>query len=229
MEPAEIEWLCSVFQETPYDGDSPQPKRMKFSDVPSELQQHFPGKEYSVYETSRYIHQAFPTCETKRSGKERHTYLTGLERKCHPRPVVADPTSSLQAAIEQLKHRVAELEAKENLREVVCRQAAEIARHSSVVTQGPVSVEALTSLDMRSIVSELATRAPDLYQLCMTIGDTQRSHSEEDSGGGTTTEEIKVVSAICSLLNARSARTKGLQLLLGMMLVARGTSRQVQC
>ena len=35
--------------------------------------------------------------------------------------------------------------------------------------------------------------------------------------------------SLCSILNARSARTKGLQLLMGMMLMARATSRQVQC
>ena len=59
---------------------------MKSSDVSSELA---PTVLSSMYETSRYIHQAFPNCETKCIGKERHTYLTGLERKCHPQPVVA--------------------------------------------------------------------------------------------------------------------------------------------
>ena len=39
--------------------------------------------------------------------------------------------------------------------------------------------------------------------------------------------EIKAVTSLCSLLNARSVRTKGLQLLISMMLVARATSKQV--
>lgn len=60
MESAESKWLKSIFQETQYDGDSPHPKRMKFSEVSGELQQHFPHKEFTPYETSRYIQEAFP-------------------------------------------------------------------------------------------------------------------------------------------------------------------------
>lgn len=219
MESAEIKWLQSTFQETPYDGDSPRPKRMKFSDVSDELQHHFPDREYTSYETSRYIHQAFPNAESKR-GKGRQTYLLGLERKFLPEP--AGDTSSLLMQIQQLKDRVRELE-KDRLGEVFCRQADEIIQHKGIVTQGPVSLEAFNSLDLHSIITELSTRAPDLFQLCMTIGDTSRNKQEDEI----TTEEIKAVSAMCSLLNARSARTKGLQLLMGMMLIARGTSRQV--
>ena len=40
-------------------------------------------------------------------------------------------------------------------------------------------------------------------------------------------EELKAVIALCTLLNARSARVKGLQLMVSLMLVARATSRQV--
>ena len=54
-----------------------------------------------------------------------------------------------------------------------------------------------------------------------TLGDTTRNR--EDA----TTEEVKVVASMCSLLNARSARMNGLQLLVSMMLVARATSREV--
>ena len=40
-------------------------------------------------------------------------------------------------------------------------------------------------------------------------------------------EELKAVMALCTLLNARSARVKGLQLMVSLMLVARATGRQV--
>ena len=40
-------------------------------------------------------------------------------------------------------------------------------------------------------------------------------------------EELKAVMALCTLLNARSARTKGFQLMVSLMLVARATGRQV--
>ena len=39
--------------------------------------------------------------------------------------------------------------------------------------------------------------------------------------------EIKVLVSLCTLLNARSSRTIGLQLFLSLMLVARGTAKQV--
>ena len=74
--------------------------------------------------------------------------------------------------------------------------------------------------DLDSIISELRFCAPDLYQLFMTLGDTQRHQEEEE----VTTENVKAVSALCSTLNAQSARSKGLQLLLGMMLIARQVS-----
>ena len=92
--------------------------------------------------------------------------------------------------------------------------------HASAVTQGPTSLEGFRQFDLDSIISELRFRAPDLYQLFMTVGDTQ----EEEE---VTTENVKAVSALCSTLSAQSARCKGLQLLLGIMLIARGTSKQV--
>lgn len=226
MESAESKWLKSIFQETQYDGDSPHPKRMKFSEVSGELQQHFPYKEFTPYETSRYIQEAFPNTESRRCGKARQTHLLGLERKCTLEPV-AD-TTDLLMQIQQLKCRIAELEKKsaeleKKSEEVLCHQADEIIQHRTVVTQGPVSLEAFHHLDLDSIVTELRTYAPDLYHLCMAIGNTKRNQQKDE----VTTEEIKVISSMCSLLNARSARVKGLQLLMGMMLVARGTSRQV--
>ena len=82
MESEEIKWLKSVFREAEYDCDSPQPKRVKFSDVSDdhELQKHFP-KEYSSRDSSLIIHEAFPNADSKRFGKARQTYLLGLERQ----------------------------------------------------------------------------------------------------------------------------------------------------
>lgn len=221
MESTEIKWLRSTFQETQYDSECPQPKRMKYSDVSDELQQHF-HKEYTAYETSRYICAAFPNTENKRCGKARQLHLLGLERKCTPEPV-AD-TAGLLMQIQELKQRVTKLEEEKKSGEIFCRQADELIQHKTVVTQGPATLAAFYSLDLHSIIAELRTRAPDLYHLCMTIGDVNRNQKKEE----VTTEEIKAVSSMCSLLNARSARMKGLQLLMGMMLVARGTSRQVR-
>ena len=95
--------------------------------------------------------------------------------------------------------------------------------HASVVKHGPSSITAFRELDLASIIAKLQFQAPDLYHLYMMVGDTKRNQDD----GEMTTEEIKAVASMCSLLNARSANMKGLQLLMSMMLVARATSRQV--
>ncbi len=98
MESIESKWLQSVFQETHYDSESPQPKRMKFSEVSDELQQHFSNKQYTQYETSNYIREAFPNTKSKRCGIGRQTHLLGLER------TVASTSDDTADLLEQIQH-----------------------------------------------------------------------------------------------------------------------------
>ena len=121
----------------------------------------------------------------------------------------------------ELRARIQELE--RTSAPSLCSQADRVIRHKSPVSQGPSSLSAFYELDFDSIASELKSCAPDLYQFYMTLGDTKRNQEK----GEVTTEEVKAVSSLCSLLNARSARMTGLQLLVSMMLVARATSKQV--
>ena len=215
------EWLKSIFQES---DSGPQPKRMKFSEVSDEIQQQFTGKSFTPYEISRIIQETFPNTESKACGKARHKHLLGLERRSCPSTSAESDIGrdDLLVQIQQLKDRVAELEKKSE--QVLCHQADEVIRHKSAVTHGPTTLEAFQQFDLESITSELRNRAPDLYHLFMTLGDTKRNQEKDE----VTTENIKAISAICSTLSARSARSKGLQLLMGMMLIARGTSKQVQ-
>jgi hypothetical protein len=81
------------------------------------------------------------------------------------------------AEIQQLKDRIAVLERKSV--EVLCHQADEIIQHKSTVTQGPTSLEGFHQLDFESIATELQTRAPDLYQIFMALGDTQRNKQKK--------------------------------------------------
>ena len=73
---------------------------------------------------------------------------------------------------------------------------------------------------MSAVISELQSDCPELYKQ---LGSTQRNARD----GARPDEELKAVMALCTLLNARSARTKGLQLMVSLMLVARATGRQV--
>ena len=73
---------------------------------------------------------------------------------------------------------------------------------------------------MSAVISELQSNCPELYKQ---LGSTQRNARD----GARPDEELKAVMALCTLLNARSARVKGLQLMVSVMLVARATGRQV--
>ena len=76
---------------------------------------------------------------------------------------------------------------------------------------------------MCGLIDELKSSCPELYKLMQHLGNTQRNAV----AGSIPDEELKTVMAICTLLNARSARVKGLQLMISVMLVARGIGRQV--
>ena len=228
-----------MFQETEFELDSPHPKRTKFSEVSAELHMKFPEQKYSPLEVSKLVQQAFPNTVSKPCGKSRQKHIVGLERIPTASTVgQAEPISSLtqhstsDASLitsysnllienEELKARIRELE-KTSIRSL-CSQADEIICHKSAISEGPNSLDAFHELDLASIVTELQSRAPGLYHLYMTLGDTKRNQDSEE----VTTEEVKAVASMCSLLNTRSARMKGLQLLVSMMLVARATSRQV--
>ena len=76
---------------------------------------------------------------------------------------------------------------------------------------------------MSAVITELQASCPQLYQLVQQLGCTPRNARD----GRLSDEELKGVMAVCTLLNARSARLKGLQLMISLMLVARTTGRQV--
>ena len=76
---------------------------------------------------------------------------------------------------------------------------------------------------MSAVISELQSDCPELYKLVQQLGSTQRNARDDARPD----EELKAVMALCTLLNARSARTKGLQLMVSLILVARATGRQV--
>ena len=62
---------------------------------------------------------------------------------------------------------------------------------------------------------------------CTSLYSNLVAHRGNARDGARPDEELKAVMALCTLLNARSARTKGLQLMVSLMLVARATGRQV--
>ena len=223
MESTESIWLKSVFCEAEHHSEAgPSAKRMKFSDVFDELQANFTNKKFTAYDVSKYMHEAFPNTVSKPCGKARLKHFIGLERIASSSSELTPSRSNLLEQIKQLQHEVQKL--KRTSEQVLCSQADAVIQHKSAVTQGPISLEAFHQLDFQSVITELQIQAPDLYALFMSLGDVKRNTDEKDE---VTIEQTKAISSMCSLLNARSARMKGLQLLVSMMLVARATSKQV--
>ena len=98
--------------------------------------------------------------------------------------------------------------------------------HSLVATsqpQAPDTCEHFCQYSLDAVIAEMKSLAPDLYHLFMQLGKTSRNVESHE----TSTEQIEAVMSLCALLNARSMRVKGIQLLLSLMLMARSTNRQV--
>ena len=81
---------------------------------------------------------------------------------------------------------------------------------------GPNTIQHFHEFSMDSVISELQAYAPDVHRL-FTSDDSRPC-----------VEEIRATTSLCALLKARSARVKGIQLLLAFMLIARATHRQVR-
>ncbi len=94
------------------------------------------------------------------------------------------------------------------------------------VAHGPDTEDHFFSFTMEGIVQELQSTCPQLYTLFQQLARTQRK--VVDDTGVLPLPELKGVMSLCTLLNARSAKAKGVQLLLALMLVARATNKQVQ-
>ena len=94
----------------------------------------------------------------------------------------------------------------------------------SIIMHGPDTLERLQSFTIDTELAELHTYAPDLLQLFETLGQTSRNIHGNDLA----VEQIKGFVSICTLLNARTHRAKGLELLISIMLIACATSKQVK-
>ena len=122
-----------------------------------------------------------------------------------------------------LEERVQQLEqtSPENL----ARQVDAVVHHGGHVASGPDTPDHFHDFSLDKVVLELQELAPDTYKAFMQLGNVHR-HLHHDSEV-TATNEIKAITFLCTRMNARSSRAKGIQLLLSMMLIARSTSKQV--
>ena len=90
---------------------------------------------------------------------------------------------------------------------------------------GPVTIDQLSNVSIDDILLEVQNHAPLLYALFQQVVHTSRNICDRQST--LPVKEMKALMSLCTLINARSNRFKGMQLLLSMMLIARATNKQV--
>ena len=106
----------------------------------------------------------------------------------------------------------------------IVQQMDALTQHGVQILHGPDTPNTFSEFSMDVVTSELQSIAPDVYQLFVRLGNTDRNKSDDE----TPVEERKAIMSLCTILNARSRVANGLQLLLSFMLIARSTSRQVR-
>lgn len=167
---------------------------------------------------------AFPLTQTKRLSRG------GVKQTCAVGVDVMEVTSSQPEPDdrEQLVKRIHELEERlhmyENF-EYLLDEADNMVAQSVISQQGPDTLPHLQEFSFDRVIGEFQSYAPQLYHLFNQLGDSNRHKLPQHSG--LTVEETKTVTSMCTIFNARTQRFKGLQLLMSMMLIARGTGKQV--
>ena len=122
-----------------------------------------------------------------------------------------------------LEARIKELECTSTMS--LAKQADTLLkRDDSITTGGPDTYEHFCEFSINKVIKELQEQTPLIYAHFMQLGNIQRTTSDDEMSG---VNKLKAVSALCTLLNARSNRVKGLQLLMSMMLIGRSVGKQV--
>lgn len=193
------------FKEGPKSG--PSLVRVQFSDVHQMMREAFPGDKPSSVEVARLLTSMFPSCEAKRDTKgKKEMFYIGLERK----PCESDrqPKPGTSATAQDITVLPVEIQLS----------------HERSLNQLLTSLERLDSFTLAEVIRDVKRSAPNLYSLLCDLGDTSRNASDKMI---TTHEEVKVITSVCVLPNARSRRIKGVQLFLSIMLIARAVNKQV--
>ena len=89
------------------------------------------------------------------------------------------------------------------------------------IYRGPDSVDHFDDFCVKRMIDEVKQQAPDVLRLLSMLG---RAPSLSNAPG---VEDMETVSALCALAKGRSEKVLGIQLLVGLMLIARSTHRQV--
>ena len=239
----ERSWLTKKYRPAPSDG--PSAKRVKVSSIKGALESHF-SQKYEHKTLSSLIEETFPNTERRRLSQDRATHVLGLE-EVQPEVPIPPPTIVVDEEKEELKARIRELEQTVRDLRVRLSQLEEQLRSTSISTSslttqadyllhrnmamyhGPNTIDHFSEFSLDSIRAEIKHTAPALFQLFTTLshsvmtGDPSQYSNDDQS-----CDDTKAITSLSILLRSRSAKALGLQLLIGMMLVGRATSRRVR-
>ena len=219
---------------TPVDGHGAQ--RVSFTVLLEMLQHQYSSSSITAIEARKIIQEAFPHIISKRSTHQKATYIVGVELR--PVPALASPSKAEAqepgpaCSRNELIERIQVLEELERSRDhtitgfrnQLAREADQVISYNEQAFHGPDSTENIAKFSLDTLVDELHSQAPSLYGLLQDVGHTSRNESTTER---ICTEELKTVTSMCVLLNARTNRCNGMQLLISLMLIARATNKQV--
>ena len=222
---------------TPVDGHGAQ--RVRFTVLLEMLQHQYSSSSITAIEARKIIQEAFPhIIISKRSTHQKAIYIVGVELR--PAPASASPSKAeaqepgpacsrneLIERIQVLEGRVRELERSRDhtiigFRNQLAQEADQVISYNEQAFHGPDSTENIAKFSLDTLVDELRSQAPSLYGLLQDVGHTSRNESTTER---ICTEELKTVTSMCVLLNARTNRCNGMQLLISLMLIARATNK----
>ena len=218
--------LRAQLKPTPVSG--PGTKSINLQTLQHMLMERFAPDDISLIEVTRIVNEAFLFTQHKRMLKDgvKYTYIVGIDMATQPcaqsAPPATDEKQQLLRRIQELEQQVEELKSCKQLIDESEKVLAVAVSSSS----GPNTLSRLSEFSLDSIVADLDTNSPILFQLFHKVGDTARNQRCVGDSSFCV-EEMKAIMSLCTLLNARSNRFKGMQLLLSLMLVARGTGKQV--
>lgn len=220
-------WLKHHYQNAAVTG--PDSKRMKFSDIADNATSAF-QPTINPCALSRAIIKEFPNTVSRKTGKNRHTYVYGLEatqQSGQSLEAVMTRNEALQRQVEQLEVKVAELEQKCSLAQTLDDQMQELLHPMMASYHGPNTVGNLENFSLDVVMAEMKMNAPDVVELLLNLAKCERFQEGDADGHQKHIASLRSTTALCTLLKGRCVKVLGLQLLLSFMLIARATSKQV--
>ena len=221
-------WLKHHYNNAAVSG--PGCKRMKFSDIvdnaTSTLQ-----PTINPCTLSHAIKHQFPNTVSKKTGKNRHTYIYGLEtsqQSGQSLQAVLTRNEVLQRQVKELELKVAELEQKCSLGQTLDEQMQRLIDPMMISYHGPNTVDNFANFSLDAVMAELRTNAPDVVELLSHLARCERFEEGITDSNQEHIATLRSTTALCTLLKGRSIKVLGLQLLLSFMLIARATSKQVK-